>query len=115
MLVNRTTAETLARSVFQCDTFWRRLRGLMLRPRLTTDEAYLFTFPSESAAAASVHMMFVFFPIALVWLDRCQRVVDTRLARPFRLWYAPRRPAKYLIEGAPELLDLVKVGDELEF
>ena len=115
MLVNQTTGESLARRVTRCDTFWRRLRGLMFRRRLSPDEAYLFVFGSESVVAASVHMAFVFYPIALVWLDRQRRVVDVRLAKPFRLCYAPRKGAQYLVEGTPGLLDRVRGGDRIGF
>ncbi len=115
VLINRTTGERLARRGTRCDTFWRRLRGLMFRRRLASDEAYLFDFQRESVIAASVHMMFVFFPIALVWLNGQRRVVDACLAKPFGPWYAPGRAARYLIEGSPELLGRIHLGDELEW
>jgi uncharacterized membrane protein (UPF0127 family) len=115
VLISASTGEPLARRVTRCDTFGRRLRGLMFRRRLEPGEAYLFVYPSESVIAASVHMLFVFFPISLVWLDAERRVIDVRLARPFLPWYVPRRAARYLIEGVPELLDRVHVGDRLEF
>jgi len=115
VLVRASTDEPLAHQVTRCDTFGRRLRGLMFRRRLEPGEAYLFVYPNEGVVAASVHMLFVFFPISLVWLDAERRVVDVRLARPFFPWYAPRQAARYLIEGVPELLDHVQVGDRLEF
>jgi uncharacterized membrane protein (UPF0127 family) len=115
VLINRTTGDALARQVTRCDTFWRRLRGLMFHRRLTLGQAYLFDFRRESVVAPSIHMMFVFYPISLIWLDGRRQVVDARLARPFRPWYAPRRAARYLIEGRPELLGRVHLGDELEY
>jgi uncharacterized membrane protein (UPF0127 family) len=87
----------------------------MFRRGLDPDEVYLFAFGSEGVVTASVHMAFVFFPISLIWLDAQRQVVDVRLARPFRPAYAPRRPAKYLVEGAPSLIDRVAVGDRLGF
>jgi uncharacterized membrane protein (UPF0127 family) len=60
-------------------------------------------------------MFFVFFPIAVVWLDRGGRVVDKAVAHPFRPYYAPQRPAMYYVEGDPSLLERVSVDDELEF
>jgi uncharacterized membrane protein (UPF0127 family) len=63
----------------------------------------------------AIHMLFVFFPIAAIWLDRTGRVVDVVLARPFRPFYAPRAPARDILEGPPELLAEVSVGDLLEF
>jgi uncharacterized membrane protein (UPF0127 family) len=60
-------------------------------------------------------MLFVFFPIAAVWLDRDGVVVDTRLALPFRPLYVPGAAARDVLEGPPELLAEVSVGDRLRF
>jgi len=114
-IVNHSSGQTVARRVVRCDTFWKRGRGLMLRRSLAEDEAYLFVEGRESVAQAAIHMFFVFFPIAVLWLDRDRRVVDKALARPFRPYYAPRRPAQYYVEGHPCLLERVDIGDELDF
>jgi uncharacterized membrane protein (UPF0127 family) len=114
-IVNLATGETLARHVVRCGTFWWRGRGLMFRRALAEDEAYLFVERRESVAQATIHMLFVFFPIAVVWLDGGKLVVDKVLAWPFRPYYAPCQPARYYIEGHPSLLERVSVGDQLEF
>ncbi|MGB9724164.1 MAG: DUF192 domain-containing protein [Chloroflexia bacterium] len=113
VVYNRTTGQVLARRVVRCDTVLRRFRGLMFRRPLGEDEVYLFILPQESRLDAAIHMFFVFFPIAVVWLDGRYRVVDQALARPWRPWYAPRRPARYFLEGPPSLLHRVRAGDEL--
>ncbi len=115
MVHNLRTGETIARRVVRCDTFWRRGRGLMFRRALAEDEVYLFVERREGVAQTAIHMFFVFFPIAVVWLDRDRRVVDKVLARPFRPYYAPRRAAQYYVEGHPSLLERVETGDQLEF
>jgi uncharacterized membrane protein (UPF0127 family) len=115
MLRNLTTGEAIAQRVVRCDTFWERGRGLMFRRTLAEDEVYLFVEGRESVAQTTIHMLFVFFPIAVVWLDSEKRVVDKALARPFRPLYAPKDPAQYFVEGCPSLLELVKIGDRLEF
>ena len=115
MITNRSTGERVAGRVVRCDTFWKRGRGLMFRRALGEDEAYLFVEGRESVAQTAIHMFFVFFPIAVVWLDRECRVVDKVLARPFRPYYAPAAPAQYFVEGHPSLVDRVSVGDVLEF
>ncbi len=74
----------------------------------------LLVQPSESRSAAAIHMWAVFFPLGVVWLDSAHRVVDTRLALPWRM-YAPRHAARYILEGNPGLLDHVAPGDVLEF
>jgi uncharacterized membrane protein (UPF0127 family) len=87
----------------------------MFRRTLDPDQVYLFVFRGESVVEASVHMLFVFFPLALVWLDAKRQVVDVRLAKPFHPFYLPRQAAQYLIEGTPELLDRVRLGDRIGF
>ncbi len=113
-LVNRTSGEVLATRVVLCDTFWRKFRGLMFRRPLAADEAYIFAGRRESIAGASIHMFFVFFAIAVIWLDARWQVVDKVLARPFHPLYAPRQAAQYFVEGHPSLLEQVQLGDELE-
>jgi len=115
MIRNLASGEVVARRVVRNDTFWKRGRGLMFRRGLAEDEAHLFVEGREGVAQVTIHMFFVFFPIAVVWLDRERRVVDKVLARPFRPYYAPRRPAQYYVEGHPALLESVNVGDELDF
>ncbi len=115
MLSNLTTGKTLATRVVRCDTFWRRGRGLMFRSPVGQEEVYLFFEGRESVTRASIHMFFVFFAIAVIWLDRDKRVVDKALARPFRPYYAPSHPAMYYVEGHPSLLSNVSVGDQLDF
>jgi uncharacterized membrane protein (UPF0127 family) len=113
MLVNQNTGETVARQVRLCDTFWRRLRGLMFRRSLDIDEAYVFRWGRSSKAEATIHSLFVFFPFAVFWLDAEQVVVDCRLVRPFALVVAPRCAASAFVEGAPELMERIHLGDRL--
>jgi uncharacterized membrane protein (UPF0127 family) len=87
----------------------------MFRPAIGVDEAWVFCYGRESIAETSIHMFFVFFPIAVAWLDADRRVVDKALARPFHPYYASQRPAQYFVESAPALLDRVNVGDRLSW
>ncbi len=113
--VTRTDGVALPLRVRRCDTFWCRLRGLTFRRALGRDEALLFVETSESRIGAAIHMLFVFFMIGVVWLDADGVVVDTAVARPFGLFYAPQRPAMYFLEGPPELVEWVQIGDALHF
>lgn len=96
-----------------CRSFLCRLRGLTFRRHLAADEGLLLVESRASIAATAIHMFFVFFPIAAIWLDDSFCVVDARLAQPFRPFYAPRTPARYVLEAAPALLDQVAIGDQL--
>jgi len=79
------------------------------------DEGLLLVGHRESRADTAIHMFFVFFPIAAVWLDGGGQAVDVRLARPFRPLYVPRVPARDVLEGPPALLERVQIGDQLRF
>lgn len=47
----------------------------------------------------TIHMLFVFFPIDVVWLDKNKKVVDKREnVKPFTPWITPGKAAKYVIE-----------------
>jgi uncharacterized membrane protein (UPF0127 family) len=113
MLVNQTTGEVLAHQVRLCDTFWRRGRGLMFRRSLDPDEAYLFRWGRPSRTEATIHSLFCFFPFAVLWLDDDQTLVDCRLVRPWALVVAPKCAAASFVEGAPDLLDRVSLGDQI--
>jgi len=112
---NETRNERLLGRVRWCTSFLCRGRGLTFRRRLEEDEGLWLVGSRESRLEAAIHMLFVFFPIAVVWLDGEGGVVDTCLAQPFRPFYAPRRAARDVLEGPPGLLARVAVGDRLQF
>jgi uncharacterized membrane protein (UPF0127 family) len=74
----------------------------------------LFVFRRASVVDTTI-MLFMFFSIAAVWMDNEGRVVDAKLAKPWRPMYVPAKPARYMIEARPVVLDRVKVGDRLVF
>jgi uncharacterized protein len=110
---NRTQGKVVLARVKWCRSFLCRLRGLMFRRHLLADEGLLLVESKPGIAATAIHMLFVFFPIAAIWLDDSFRVVDAKLALPFRPFYAPRAPARYILEAEPALLDRVAIGDQL--
>jgi len=112
---NETQGERLLGRVSRCASFLCRLRGLTFRRHLGDDVGLLLVGRRENRADVAIHMFFVFSPIAAVWLDGGGRVVDVRLARPFRPLYVPRAPARDVLEGPPELLERVRIGDQLRF
>ena len=110
-----STGEVVLARTRWCQSSWCRGRGLMFRRHLAEDEGLLFVYRRASVGGAAIQMIFVFFPIAAVWLDEEVREISATLARPWRPFYAPAAPAHYLIEARPALLDRVAVGDQLVF
>jgi uncharacterized membrane protein (UPF0127 family) len=115
MIRNVTRGLDIASDLTYCTSFLRRGLGLMFRRSLRKDQAFIFVEQTESLAATAITMLFVSFPIAVIWLNRDKRVVDKALACPWRLIYAPSRPARYYIEAHPSTLDKVEIGDKLTF
>jgi uncharacterized membrane protein (UPF0127 family) len=114
-VIHRNTGEVLLARGHWCASFWCHFRGLMLRTHLNPDEGLIFVFQRSSIINTTPHMLFMFMPIAILWLDEEQRVVDKKLAKPWRLAYPPAKAALYFIEAHPSLLERVQLGDVLEF
>ncbi|HVO70913.1 MAG TPA: DUF192 domain-containing protein [Aggregatilineaceae bacterium] len=115
ILKNAATGTILLKRLKWGDNYWIKFAGLMLRRNLPEDEGLVFAYGRESRLETSIHMFFMAFAIATVWLDKDGLVVDKVLAKPWRPAYASRVPAQYVIEARPSLLEKVAVGDRLVF
>ncbi|MCS7070852.1 MAG: DUF192 domain-containing protein [Anaerolinea sp.] len=96
-------------------TFWEHFRGLMLAAPLSEDEGVLFITRRDNRTETSIHMFFVRYDLGVVWVNSAGIVVDKKLARRWRPYYAPAQPARYFIEANPSILDRVVIGDHLQF
>ena len=114
-VVRRSTGKVLLAGARWCDSWFCKLRGLQFRRRLETGEGLILAHPKEGVQSTSIHMFFVFFPIAAVWIDNQGRVTSAQLAKPWRPYYASLTPARYVLETAPDFLNHISVGDEVEF
>jgi hypothetical protein len=112
---NRRTGEILIQSARWCSSRLCRLRGLQFRRKLNPGEALILVKAKDSIANSSIHMLFVFFPIAAVWINSAGRVTSAQLAKPWRLYYASKEPACYVLETSPAILERIQVGDEVDF
>jgi uncharacterized membrane protein (UPF0127 family) len=115
ILKNADTGVMLLNRLEWGDNFWLKFAGLMLRHDLPEDEGLIFVYHHENIVETSIHMFFMNFAIATIWLDKDARVVDKVLAKPWRPMYASHKPAQYVIEARPTLLDKVAIGDRLAF
>ena len=78
-----------------CDSFWSKARGLMFSRR----KNLIFVFDDEKRR--SLHMLFVFFPIEVLFLNKYKRVVEKARLSPFS-FYNSKQKAKYVVEIADE-------------
>jgi uncharacterized membrane protein (UPF0127 family) len=98
-----------------CDSFLCRFRGLMFRKSLPADEGLVLVYGSDSRMDASIHMMFVNFDLGVIWINSASEVVDTVLAKQWKLAYLPKSPARYVLEIVPERLGEFEIGDRVTF
>ena len=112
---HRASGQTLLTGVKWCASFQSRLVGLMFRKALRPGEALVLVEANDSRSATSIHMFFVPFSIAAVWINNAGRVVDKVEALPWRPFYAPREPARYTLETDPAFLKIISIGDEIIF
>jgi len=87
----------------------------MFASSLDPNGGLLFSDNDESRIDSSIHMLFMKFDIAVVWIDHEFRVVDVRIAKRWRLAYIPITPAKYTLEAHPDQLKNFQIGDVLSF
>lgn len=104
----------VARNIEFASTLFRQVLGLMFRKSIPGDYAMIFDVIWEQYV--DIHMLFVRFPIDLVYLDRNKHIVDIRPGlKPWVGFGIPRSPARYIIElpaGTVERTAL-KVGETL--
>jgi len=87
----------------------------MFRKKIGLDEGLLLVEDVQSRVATSIHMVFVFFKLGVVWINEDRIVVDVRIAYPFVSFQFPRYPAKYVLEISPKRLKDFSIGNEIEF
>ena len=98
MLINSSTNQKIIKKTKIANTSFLRFKGLMFEKNENFDYALIFELTRESKIGSSVHLMFVFFPIEIVFLNSQKIVVDKATLNPWKLNYTPKKPAKYFIE-----------------
>lgn len=116
MLVNKTQNKTIIDNVKFANSYFKKFKGLMFERKKNFNYALVFEFEGEQKMRASIHMMFVFFPIDAIYLNKGKKVVDIKLGlKPFTLNYTPKGKARYLIELPKGTANEIKLGDQLNW
>jgi len=97
-----------------CDTFFLKLRGFTFRRELAPDEGLVLAERRDTRAETAIHMLFVWTDLAVAWIDSSNTVVDTVLAKSWRPFYAPAKPARYVLEIHPGRLADFQVGHKVQ-
>lgn len=98
-----------------CASFLCKLRGLMFRANIATDDGLLFAYKRDSRVDTSIHMLFMNFDIAVIWIDSSMQIVDKALAKRWKPAYAPKAGARYILETHPDRLDEFEIGNKVQF
>ncbi len=114
-IVNQTQALPGELWAGYCATFLCRLRGLSFRRSLPNSQGLLLVQSRESRIDAAIHMFFMRFDIAVIWLDETKTVVDVQKAHRWRSIITPRIAARYVLEAPTFWMNYFSIGDHLSF
>lgn len=114
-LLNLTNKTPASIDITICSSFFSRFIGLMFRKEILPIEAIALVEPIEGITSTSIHMFFMRFDIAAVWLNSKNIVVHTTIAKKWKPYYASPVPAKIIIEAHPSRIGDFQLGDEIAF
>ena len=112
---NSTTKLGLVSQSRKCTSALSKAIGLMFS-RPLEDRGLIFVFNQEQRTL--LHMLFVFFPIDIIYLNSRKEVVQlVQGARPFQLSIRPEAAAKYILELPADTIrkSKTKIGHKIAF
>ncbi len=116
MLFNKTKRKKIIEKTRNAKTFFQKFVGLMFENEKKFDYGLIFFLESESKINATIHMLFVFFPIDVVYLNKNKKVVDiVKNLKPFALSFTPKKASKYFVELPAGKAKNISIGDKLEW
>ena len=111
MIKNLTRKRILAKNARFCRNIFSKVIGLML----SKPKSLIFIFEKEKIIP--LHMLFVFYSIDVLFLDKNKKIVELKENfRPFG-FYTPKNKAKYVIELPSGTIKSsgTKLGDKISF
>jgi uncharacterized membrane protein (UPF0127 family) len=115
LIYNQDRPQIVAIRAKYCQSFLCQLRGLTFRRYLPIEDGLLLVQKRDSRVDSSIHMLFVWMDLAVIWINQAYQVVDARLARRWRPVYVPGDPARFVLEIAAERIADFQIGDRVEF
>ena len=110
---NSTKNSLIANNSILCSNSLSKLVGLMFSKN--KKKCLIFKFNQEKIIA--LHMIFVFYPIDVLFLDKDKIVIDKKENfKPFT-FYKSRKKAKYAVELPPGIIKKsnTDIGDKIGF
>lgn len=78
------------------------------------EDGLLLVQARDSLLDAGIHMLFMKFDLAVVWINTGCEVVDVRLARTWKPAYVPQKPARYVLEMHASRIAEFQIGDKVQ-
>jgi uncharacterized membrane protein (UPF0127 family) len=114
-ITNQTNQKSTRIRAKYCESFFCQLRGLMFKKNILDDQGILLVQRKDSIVNASIHMMFMYMDLAVIWINSENAVVDKVLARRWKIAYLPKCAAKYVLETGVSHLSEYNIGDKVRF
>ncbi|MEN6436694.1 MAG: DUF192 domain-containing protein [Anaerolineaceae bacterium] len=114
-LKNETTSQSTCITLRLCNTFFLKFKGLMFQKDIKPLEGLVFDEFKDTKVNTAIHMLFMRFPIGVLWVNSEKIIVSKTYAKPWKLMYTPEKPARFVIEVHPEVLNYYQVGDKIIF
>lgn len=114
-MVLKINNKILIKKVLFAKTTLERTKGLMFEDKKNFNYALVFEFPSESKVRSSLHMIFVFFSIDVLFLNKNKEIVDKITLNPFTPNYTPKKASKYVIELPKGKIKGIKLGQKADW
>jgi hypothetical protein len=96
-----------------CSSFFCHLRGLMFRQSISSGAGLLLVQKKDDKINATIHMMFMWFDLCVVWINQACQVVDVQHAHRWGIAFTPRAPAAYVLELHTDHLNDFQIGDKV--
>ena len=114
MLHNTTKNTLLANTIRYASTPLKKLLGLMFSKE---HKHSALIFPSNKEKIQSLHMLFVFYPIDVIFLNKDKEIVELKENfKPFT-FYKSKEKAQYILELPKNTIKQSQssVGDNIRF
>lgn len=115
----KVDGSVIADKIIFCSSSASRREGLLGLDHLEPGEGILMDMPKSRRGKkgffTSIHMIGMRFPICVVWLDENGEVVHSTIAKPWGLNYGSPKPAWYVLEVHPELMDSLSIGTAVDW
>lgn len=88
-------------------------RGLMFSSKKRIDKGMCLKLPhyKDSKYGAATTNLFVFYPLAIIYVNSKFKIVDKIVLKPWVFNYVPKSSCMYIIESTKGKFDNLNVGD----